>query len=97
MCFVKAMQAEMVRARQKEIEKIKRDKLKLYHGGQQLIRLRKWLRAPWRVKPYALSSAIAVYMTLIAMTWVLFGPQLVEVANRLNRINIPHIVTKMLS
>ncbi len=51
MSFVKAMQAEMVRARQKKIEKMKTDKLKLYHGGQQLIRLRKWINAPWRVKP----------------------------------------------
>jgi hypothetical protein len=40
------MQAEMAWARQKEIENIKRDKLELYHGGQQLIQLRKWLRAP---------------------------------------------------
>lgn len=97
MSFVKAMQAEMVRARQKKIEKMKTDKLKLYHGGQQLIRLRKWLNAPWRVKPYALSSIMAVYLTMLAMSWVLVGPQLVEVAKRLKQIGITHIVTKMLS
>ena len=97
MSFVKAMQAETVRARQKKIEKMKRDKLKVYHGGQQLIRLRKWLKAPWHIKPYALSSIMAVYLTLLAMSWVLVGPQLVEVAKRLNRLSITHIVTKMLS
>jgi hypothetical protein len=40
--FVKAIQSEMARLRQKQIDRMKRDKLKLYHDGQQLIRLRKW-------------------------------------------------------
>jgi hypothetical protein len=35
--FVKAMQSEMARSRQKQIDMMKRDKLKRYHGEQQLI------------------------------------------------------------
>ena len=97
LCFVKAMQAEEARARQKQIEKKKRETLKLYHGGKQLIRLRKWLKAPWRIKPYALSSVLTVYLTLAAVSWMLVGQTLLEFTTRLKSLNTAQIITKWLS
>ena len=97
LCFVKAMQAEMARARQKQIDAMKKEKLKLYHGGRQLIRLRRWLKAPWRIKPYALTSILTVYMTLAAVGWMLIGKQVVDLATWLKQLNTAQMITKLLS
>ena len=97
LCFVKAMQAEEARARQKQIEKKKREKLKLYQGGKQLIRLRKWLKTPWRIKPYTLSSVLTVYLTLATISWMLIGQTLLEFISRLKQIYTAQIITKWLS
>jgi hypothetical protein len=97
LCFVKAMQAEMARARQKQIDKMNREKLKLYHGGKQLIRLRKWLKAPWTVKPYALTSILTVYLTICAFGWMLVGKQLVESMIWIKQLDTARMITKVLS
>jgi hypothetical protein len=97
LCFVKAMQAELVKSRQKEIEKVKRDKIGLYHGGKQLIRFRKWLKSSWRLKPYALSSALVVYFTIVAMSWYTLGSPLICVTKWMKKLFLQRIVTKLIS
>jgi hypothetical protein len=91
------MQSEMARSRQIQIDKMKRDKLKLYHGGQQLIRLRKWLKAPWRVKPYALSSILAVYLSIAVLSWMLVGQQVLALVAWIKQLNTWRLISKLFS
>lgn len=76
LCFVKAIKYEMKLSR---IRKMKENKLTQYHGGTTLLALQKWRR---RMRPHALSVALAVYLTLGVTTWYFFGSAIVDLALR---------------
>ncbi len=82
LCFVKAIKNEMKLSR---IRKMKKKKLKQYHGGLTLLSLQKWTR---RTRPHALSVALTVYVTLGATAWYFFGPTVLELALRARRHNL---------
>lgn len=97
LCFVKAMQAEMARSRRQQIEKKKKENMKLYQGRKQLIRFKKWLSTPWRVKPYAWTSLLSVYFIIVATCWMLIGQTLLDFAVQMKQIYITQVFSKILS
>mmetsp|Transcript_3679 Transcript_3679/g.7695 ORF Transcript_3679/g.7695 Transcript_3679/m.7695 type:complete len:661 (+) Transcript_3679:56-2038(+) len=93
LCFVKAIKDQInvdskMRRREKSIQS--------YHGGKELIRLKRWSR---RLKPLTQSLAISipVYATLGLLGWCLFGQAFADAYLRLKRLHLPQILLKLIS
>jgi hypothetical protein len=97
LCFVKAIKAEIASTRQKRVESRRQERMKQYHGGNELVRIQNWLKRRLNSKPHALSAALAVYMTLSLISWFTIWPPLVEAFGRARRFNVPQLLTKLLS
>lgn len=87
LCFVKAVQTEMTRTRNIQVET----------KGKLLVRLQKWVKLPWTIKPYALTSVMTVYFTLATIGWIILGETLLLVITKLKQVNTSQMVTKLFS
>ena len=88
LCFVKAVQSEITRTRKKQVDA----------KGKLLVRLQKWVKAPWKIKPYAFTSIMTVYLTLATISWITLGETLLLVITKLKQMNTSQkIMTKLFS
>ena len=92
LCYVKAVKEQTKKDGKK---RLKEKRLESYHGGRELMRLKRFRR---RLKPYLQSFAISVpvYSAIGLMSWYLFGQAFIELFGRLKRFNMPQLLLKLL-
>ena len=92
LCYVKAIKEQ---AKEDGKNRLKEKRLESYHGGKELMRLKRLRR---RLKPYLQSVAISVpvYTVIGLMSWYLFGQAFIDLFGRLKRFNMPQLLLKLL-
>lgn len=93
LCFVKAMKEQLgADARRRRRERM----IRSYHGGEELLRLRRW---GWgRIRPFTQSLAVSIplYATVGLVGWHLFGQTLMEIFLRLRQLKLAQVFLKLL-
>ena len=93
-CFVLSIKEQIERDRKR---KLRMEHLKSYHGGIEVLRLKRWSRRSLTPHMQSLAILLPVYLTLGIISTYFFGPTFVELYSRLNRATIHQTLMKLLS
>ena len=93
-CFVLSIKEQIERDRKR---KLRMEHLKAYHGGIEVLRLKRWSRRSLTPHMQSLAILLPVYLTLGIISTYFFGPTFVELYSRLNRATIHQTLMKLLS
>jgi hypothetical protein len=93
-CFVLSIKEQIERDRKR---KLRMDIMKTYHGGKEVLRLKRWSRRSLSPHMQSLAILLPVYLMLGIISTYLFRPTFIELYSRLSRGTIHQTLMKLLS
>jgi hypothetical protein len=93
-CFVLSIKEQIERDRKR---KLRMEIMKTYHGGREVLRLKRWSRRSLSPHLQSLAILLPVYLTLGIISTYLFRPTFIELYSQLSRGTIHRTLMKLVS